>query len=678
MKMTESRILVGATVLALFLATATAFQCPVDCSCMEIPRNGHVLNHAKCSSLDGLRQLGKTSELHSVDVSGIGLTKITNQLDKLNNLTQIDLQDNRLSEVNNLSGKRVHSLNLSNNQITSGKLSKIPTHVRHLNLTRNSITYLPLEFKRLVHLKTLELSDNPLNCTCETLEVRNWLQENKVWTDSPILCMAPIEIKGRPWLQIRQSDVCDANGLDEPRTLPFAASDDENDLMQGDDPNVLLADHSVERVAENDELKTDFLPVVDRRAVRQTDSQQDDEMVDISEEEPEEGSGESLADETSTKTPADSPSLAAETYEGSGDDSHTSMPLILKYDDETVTTTEASEAGERSFGLVTVEQGTDQPAAEEQEPIVEASTESALENTTTEVPLATEPVPVVLETEYQTTEEEQPIVEPDVSAAVRLLEEAQPTTEPPQEVQEEHIVAVESPTVDAEVLHPHEEDASVNQSSSAPVRSDNTTAEASSTNSSATYILLILIGVLIVVLILYVANKRRRTSAKNRRNNNDIENQAQEMLNMDKNNLGKPITNGTEFIPLMPNKHPVDKENNLCNAQEPLLKKLTEEDETSQRADEPTQDAKQQNGSVVEAEKAKPAESIPANGEDAPDGKPYQPISPKPSRYSPVSLNFAASIVHPSRAYLRKHFSISATFLHSPFHASTKSLHRSI
>lgn len=609
---TRQRLLLLTAVCMLFITFVTAFRCPDHCECMEIQRPRHSYNQATCTSLDGLRQLGKTSEIHSLDLSNMNLTKITNQLDKLTNLSRIDLHNNRLSEVNNLNAKRVRILNLSNNRITSGKLTKIPMSVKHLNLTQNDITYLPLDFKRLIHLKALELTGNPLNCTCETLDVRNWLQERNVWTDKPILCMAPLKIKGRPWLQIRQSDVCDTNGLDEPRTLPFATQDIENELMQGDDSNAYLGvDASVEE--KNDELGGEFMPVkvIDRRAKRTraehpvVETQPVDEingdLDDISDDDYDDGSGQTFQDEDASTTVPSAVAFTDEVYEGSGDDGTHARSFDLS--DETETTT--------------------------------AANDTSVDTETTTVAAF---VPIVAESEnveHSTAPDIEVMTEPAIVAVV-----------------DDIIIKVDATNVDTEFVHPDRlDDAAVSAdggmadnsslSSSAPIRSDATEhATASIGDSNNAYILLGILGILLVLLIIFVATKRSRTMAKNRRDN-DIEHTAQELADMDKNNLGKPIA---EFIPLIPGRYPVDKENNLCNAQEPLLKKLSESDAESNPSANDTQeepniaaDGKQQNGTVAAGT---PSSSTPIqNGihKDDNDAHVFQPITPKPSRYSPVS-----------------------------------------
>lgn len=548
--------------------------------------------------------MGKTSDIHSLDLSGLNLTKITNQLDKLTNLTRLDLKNNHLSEVSSLRN-RLRVLDLSNNRITSGKLPKIPPSVKHLNLTNNEITILPEGFDRFVHLKSLELAGNPLNCTCETLGVRNELQARNVWTDQPILCMAPFEFKGMPWLQIRQADACDTNGLEEPRTLPFAVPENENELMQGDDQNVYTGgDASVED--KNDELGAEFMPVIDKRAKRtdaglppvaaavqtHTADEINGDLYEISDDDYDDGSGATFQDEDPSTTVSTAVAFTDEVYEGSGDDG-AHVPVFHLSDDTETTTAEPT-------------------VTEESTPIVAVAAES--EN----VEHSTEP-------------------EHEESTAPPLLP-----------VVEERMVKVDATHTDTELVHPdsvdeptfHTEADNGGLSSSAPIRSDGTEhATASFSDSNNAYILLAILGILLVLLIVFVASKRSRNVSKNRRDN-DIEHASQELSNMDKNNLGKPIA---EFIPLIPGRYP-DKENNLSNAQEPLLKKLNESDAESnpsanESQEEPKidEDTKQQNGNVAPGT---PPTSTPIqNGihRDENDGHVFQSISPKPSRYSPVS-----------------------------------------
>lgn len=562
-------LLIGTLFLAI--GFTVAFTCPEQCSCVEVPRRGYAYIHAKCTALDGLKKLGKTPELHSLDLSSSNLTKINNQLDKLTNLSKLDLADNRLSEINVLSTKRIRVLNLSGNRIPSGKLSKIPSTVKNLNLSNNDITILEESFKHFTQLRSLELADNPLNCTCETLEIRNWLQERQVWTEKPIRCAAPIQFKGWSWLQVSQSKVCDPNGIETPRMLPFSEQANDpslNDLMMGDDPNV----HHTDDISENDE---GFLPVsVNGPRTKRKDDDLDDSY--------EEGSGDN--DEIVTKTTETNDHT--EMYEGSGHEQPI-VPIDLDGDDQSSNEDQPNETEN------------DQDAVDDS--ISHIENEQLKENNN------------VTETPVPQENDANTIVPPIV---------------------EDPIVPIESKTNDAEFIQTNGENKDSDQGESANLGSSEQVQQ-----GNTTYIVLGVMLVLLVVLILYVSAKRTKTNTKNRRNNNDIESPAQEMLTMDKNNLGKPIQSPVEFIPLIPENHEHDKKINLCNGEEPLLQKLTEVE--NENGDVKKTNDKHLNGNAKPVQNGVQNGLHPENNIDdkaVKDQRQHQSISPKPSRYSPVSM----------------------------------------
>ncbi len=97
----------------------------------------------------------------TLDMSGKGLTKVSNSVFEQSNLEALDVSNNTLSgslqaEVRNLSNLRV--LDLSDNAFTGvpaevGQLSKLEI----LNLSNNPITVLPNEIGNLKNLKVLDL-----------------------------------------------------------------------------------------------------------------------------------------------------------------------------------------------------------------------------------------------------------------------------------------------------------------------------------------------------------------------------------------------------------------------------------------------------------------------------------------------------------------------------------------
>lgn len=129
---------------AVAATNTSAYICPKGCEC----NNASIA----CSSASGLRSIDKSLPIKRLVLSGLELKKIPAHLENIRNITELDLSDNQLAEVNHL-GKRIRRLNLSQNRITSGKLSKIPLYVESLNLSHNDITYLPLYLMKLKKLQ---------------------------------------------------------------------------------------------------------------------------------------------------------------------------------------------------------------------------------------------------------------------------------------------------------------------------------------------------------------------------------------------------------------------------------------------------------------------------------------------------------------------------------------------
>lgn len=569
--------------------------CPLDCTCSDISIHNQTYGHAKCSSLKGLREIGKDATIQSVDCSEISISKITTQLDKLTNLTRLDLSYNQLSEVPKLS-KRIRVLNLAHNDITSGKLSKIPLYISHLNLSHNDITYLPLEFMELHYLKSLELFGNPINCTCETLQVRNWIRDSRVWTDNHVTCSDPLRFKGQPWLQVKQSEVCPA--VDGQLTsLPYIWDEQENELMLGDQP--IFGDGSGSGgLTEEDDLDKDFLPIAKKSKVSRSISEMATDLdADY------EGSGSNYSYEKKGSRLTN--------YEGSGDERIASTTENIEDDG-------SGSGGESvdilNFGHIN---GIDESSESDLDETTRAPYELNIFNNSAGASSSASPV------------EEASILPPRMA----------PTT-----------------LQKIETNKSEEVNANLSGDDSNEVK-----------ETQSTYILLGLLGFLLVGLIIFVIFRKKGTNRSNRRSKSDVENQAAtEMLDMNKQLLGKPINrngNGNvEIIPLMPknkeqwddqkssNGHHIPEKVNLQIAEEPLLNRINAPDvehEKSQTAVPPTDShisnantsSPNENNNNRQSEKLDPAGSHlapPQIQETQLDDEVFMPISPIPSRYSPV------------------------------------------
>lgn len=213
--------------------------------------------------------------IKQLDLSNNQLEKVSHQLQILEDIEELNLSHNKLTQVQKLNFKNLQKLNLSNNRITSAKVKKVPRTVVELNLAYNEITYLPTEFMKFKQLRRLEMNGNPLNCTCDTLHVRNWLNTNNVWTDK-IVCASPISVKGRPWLQVRQNDIC-FEPSSTTQQAPFKSKynwdeyeDGSNDIMMGDQPQ---DDDATETSDKEDEEVKDY-----DEEEKQPDAAADDEV----------------------------------------------------------------------------------------------------------------------------------------------------------------------------------------------------------------------------------------------------------------------------------------------------------------------------------------------------------------------------------------------------------------
>lgn len=556
--------------------------------------------------------MAKTSSIQSVDCSGIGLEKITTQLDKLTNLTRLDLSNNRLSEVPRL-GRRIRSLNLSHNRLTSAKLNRIPISVQHLDLSHNQLAYLPVGLLALNQLQSLELTENSINCDCDTLHIRNWLQTKHVRSEHSVVCSGPTQVKGKPWLQVRISDLCSGSAED------IWNDEDENNIMLGD--QAIFEQASEEKPSE-DELGKDYLPIEKNLFKRQLD-----DLSNVTEtfEHDDEGSGayDGL------------PRIDVEAEIDASGDSDTSTPLPLaRFHGVNVETTTNAEEEEGSGSDV---------------PLVRFDTKSQEDDNSTVIITTTE------------ADEDEQFYEPQTlgifkDVSLHTIDDTTPIT------------PISEAPIEKEVVEETGLSRMSNTQQASPVKNDPPTSDDTTDNAESTYILLLILGILLVGLIAFVVIRRKTA---NQRREADAENaNGKEMLAMNKERLGKPIngnngdrtnTNGGEIIPLIGNRDKWDSrivpqhglsqpdQEELRRAQEPLLKKLAEPGEYESVVEKPepmprthrssrpnssgSNERANENNNNVENE---PKPDIQVNDDPVAEDSSYAPISPKPARYSPV------------------------------------------
>ncbi|XP_016977237.1 protein windpipe [Drosophila rhopaloa] len=562
-------------------------DCPTDCVCNLLHKH-KTLYHLKCNSTQSLRLAENTFEsanrVHSIDLSHLNLTRLGHVLDKLPELSSVDLSHNQLHDLGHL-GHHLKRLNAKHNRLTTDKIKKLPKRLQLLNLQHNNITNLPLELTHMDQLYQLELAHNPINCSCQTLQVRNWLKKQSIYMVEPVICSHPLEFKGLPWLQVKQDNICK-----QELHLVSDLEVTENELMMGDQP----AAASGEREDE-EELGKDFLPI-DGKAVA-----------------------------TSKKVRSPQEPLPGDQVEGSGDLSETNMEMSLPVPEPEPAASQVEEA--------VADQSTSAPQTKEK--IVEDDDDDAEASGSGGglliIPDVTK-VRITSEDELDGKQEEhdsKPVESPDGNVFTNDMGIFEGNKDGDKPVEEEVIVPVVLTKLETGLKSDVVTDGPVEDSKESE---DILTAKVgrNSDDSSAIYYLLAVIGLIVVGLVLFVAIKRCQYNSSAAARDAEAQRQT-ELLDMDKKQLGKPLhknghSNGQEHSPLIGEKTKLDE------AQ--IVKKAYGEN------GEAKDGAGQQpllNGNGAASGGAKDA---PEGGEPA--GHEYYPISPRyPTPQSPRASKYA-------------------------------------
>uniref|UniRef100_A0A182M005 LRRCT domain-containing protein n=1 Tax=Anopheles culicifacies TaxID=139723 RepID=A0A182M005_9DIPT len=487
-------------------AETTTAKCPQQCTCAADFT-------IRCTSVAGLRSLDKSQPIARLDLSGLELTKVPGALENVRNITELDLSDNRLAEVNHL-GKRIRKLDLSHNRITSAKLARIPPSVESLNLTYNEITYLPLHLMKLKRLRYIELANNPINCTCETLHIRNWLTSRHVWSDEHIKCMAPAEFKGQPWLQVRQFDVCNPSVVEERKEgYRWDDYEDDNELMLGD------AAHQEANDEDEDDFKREYFPVGEK--VKRNEPPI---LVENGEDEDASGDGPAIGEASSIGEEERRKVFDGPAEEGSGEEDSVSPRVIADVVDDAEVDEDRTDDGSGSGGGLLVGFG----------------------HISHEDPHGTgSPTDTKLDEGHSVEEEpeEAPMEFPDIKEDLGIFREDEEDVSPETELAEsEESTNARVMNGNAGVKKTVNDAGNTGGSSEKPlVEGDATVATQSEEDNQKTYLLLAILGIIVVSLIIMVVCKRKPDS-RNRRGKYDVETangQGREMKEMNKNLLEK-------------------------------------------------------------------------------------------------------------------------------------------
>ena len=168
--------------------------------------------------LQTLKLNGNNQRVENLNVNTLKLDNLkakSNQKPQLPNLTSLELQNNNLKQLPTF----VCQLNALNDlDLSSNQLAEL-----NLNCFKSAMS-------PKLRLKKLNLNNNPLNCDCDLLELKNWLMQTY---DKDLLdlimwqCARPFQLAGRYLVNVQQDELtCPSSGLfteafKPTKTLPF-------------------------------------------------------------------------------------------------------------------------------------------------------------------------------------------------------------------------------------------------------------------------------------------------------------------------------------------------------------------------------------------------------------------------------------------------------------------------
>ncbi|KAM0727053.1 Leucine-rich repeat-containing protein 26 [Formica fusca] len=167
---------------------------------------------AWCDVLEDLGQI-ETYHLETLTAPTAQDTLIPDLFDNLTSLRHLDMSSGNLKTIEPGSFRalsNLRSLDLSNNHIEYLELASLEglTDLRKLNLRKNAIRQLPPALARLKHLRHLDINDNPLDCNCATLKVRDLIVQRKVSVSKKVVCADPSNLKGTSLMKPNAAIVC--------------------------------------------------------------------------------------------------------------------------------------------------------------------------------------------------------------------------------------------------------------------------------------------------------------------------------------------------------------------------------------------------------------------------------------------------------------------------------------
>ncbi|XP_017886603.1 protein windpipe [Ceratina calcarata] len=156
----------------------------------------------------------------------------------LTTLRHLDLSGGTVEKIEPGSFKKLsnlRSLNLAENRIVHLELGSVDglNRLHSLNLRKNNLQQLPPAVARLKILKHLNVEDNPLQCNCATLRVRDLILKRGVKISKKIMCAGPTNAKGTSIFKLDTATICQFEEQDREMQNDQASSNE--DFGSGDE-----------------------------------------------------------------------------------------------------------------------------------------------------------------------------------------------------------------------------------------------------------------------------------------------------------------------------------------------------------------------------------------------------------------------------------------------------------
>lgn len=167
---------------------------------------------AWCDELEDLGQI-ETYHLETLTAPTVQDILVPGLFNNLTSLRHLDMSGGDLKTIESGSFRalsNLRSLDLSDNHIEYLELASLDglTDLRKLNLRKNAIRQLPPALVRLKHLRHLDIHDNPLDCNCATLKVRDLIMQRKVSVSKKAVCADPGNLRGTLLMKPSAAIVC--------------------------------------------------------------------------------------------------------------------------------------------------------------------------------------------------------------------------------------------------------------------------------------------------------------------------------------------------------------------------------------------------------------------------------------------------------------------------------------